>query len=36
MHTDMLRTAMIFYAKISLYEVARLINSQTNNKFSMA
>ena len=36
MHTDILRTAVIFDAKISLHEVTRLINSQANNKFSMA
>ena len=36
MHTNISRTAMIFETKISIYEVAKSINSQTNNKFSMA
>ena len=35
MHTDISRTAMIFEAKISLHEVTKSINSQTNNKSSM-
>ena len=35
MHTDISRTAMIFEAKISLYEVTKSINSETNNKPSM-
>ena len=36
MHTDISRTEMIFEAKISSHEVTKSINSQTNNKFSMA
>ena len=36
MHTKISRTAMIFETKISIYEVTKSINSQTNNKFSMA
>ena len=36
MHTDIWRTAMIFEAKIYLHEVTKFINSQTNNKSSMA
>ena len=35
-HTDISRTEMIFEAKISSHEVTKSINSQTNNKFSMA
>ena len=35
MHTDISRTAMIFEAKISLHEVTKSINSQTNNKSPM-
>ena len=35
MHTDISRTAMIFEAKISLYEVTKSINSETNNKSLM-
>ena len=35
MHTDISRTAMVFEAKISLHEVTKFINSQTNNKSSM-
>ena len=35
MHTDISRTAMIFEAKTSLYEVTKSINSETNNKSSM-
>ena len=35
MHTDISRTAMIFEAKISLHEVTKSINPQTNNKSSM-
>ena len=35
MHTDISRTAMIFEAKISLYEITKSINSETNNKSSM-
>ena len=31
MHADMQRAAMIFEAKISLYEVAKPINSETIN-----
>ena len=36
MHTDISKTAMIFEAKISLHEVTKSINSQTNNISSMA
>ena len=36
MHTDISITAMIFEAKISLHEVTKSINPQTNNKSSMA
>ena len=36
MHTDISRTAMISEAEISLHEVTKFINSQTNNKSSMA
>ena len=36
MHTDISKTVMIFEAKISLHEVTKSINSQTNNKSSMA
>ena len=36
MHTNISRTAMIFETKISIYEVTKSINSQTNNNFSMA
>ena len=36
MHTDISRTAMVFEAKIFLYEVTKSISSQTNNKSSMA
>ena len=36
MHADISRTAIIFEPKISLHEVTKSINSQTNNKFSMA
>ena len=35
MHTDISRTAMVFEAKISLHEVTKFINSQTNNKSPM-
>ena len=35
MYTDITRTAMIFETKISLYEVTKSINSETNNKPSM-
>ena len=31
MHTDISRTAMIFEAKTSLYEVTKSINSETIN-----
>ena len=34
MHTNILRTAMIFETEISLHEVTKSINSQTNNKSS--
>ena len=36
MHTDISRTGMIFEAKISLHEVPKSINFQTNDKSSMA
>ena len=36
MHTDISRTAMFFATGISLHEVTKSINSQTNNKSSMA
>ena len=36
MRKDISRTSMIFKAKISLYEVTKSINSQANNKSSMA
>ena len=36
MHTDISSIAMIFEAKISLHEVTKSINSETNNKYSMA
>ena len=36
MHTDISRTAMIFETEISLHEVTKSINSQANNKSSMA
>ena len=36
MHIDISRTAMIFDTKISLHEVTESINSQTNNKSSIA
>ena len=35
-HTNISRTAMIFEAIISLYEVTKSINSLTNSKSSMA
>ena len=35
MHTDISRTAMIFETEISLHELAKPINSQTNDKSSM-
>ena len=36
MHTDISRTAMLFEAKISLHEITKSINSQTNNKSPLA
>ena len=36
MHTDISGTAMILEAKLSLYDITKSINSQTNNKSSMA
>ena len=36
MHTYISRTAMIFEGKMSLHEVKKSINSQTNSKSSMA
>ena len=36
MHTNISRMAMIFETEISLHEVTKSINSQTNNKSSMA
>ena len=36
MHTGISGTAMIFETEISLHEVTKSINSQTNNKSSMA
>ena len=36
MHTDISRTALIFEAKKSSHEVTKSINSQTNNKSSIA
>ena len=36
MHTDISITAIIFEPKRSLHEVTKSINSQTNNKSSMA
>ena len=35
MYTDISRSAMLSEAKISLHEVTKSINSQTNNKSSM-
>ena len=34
MHTNISRMAMIFETEISLHEVTKSINSQTNNKSS--
>ena len=36
MHTDISRTANIYDTDVSLQEVTKPINSQTNNKFAMA
>ena len=36
MHTDVSRAAMIFETEIFLHEVTKSINSQANNKSSMA
>ena len=36
MHANISKTAMSFEAKISLHEVTKSINSQKNNKSSMA
>ena len=36
MHTDVSRTAMISETEISLHEVTKSINSETNNKSAMA